>query len=385
MSGLLGGLVGGLAALLVAGGLYWLGVLPSPRGDAGSTVAPLQAEIDSLNQKIAALEQAPGSSDEDAAAMAIDGAMAGIAENRASLAALDQRLGTFDARLSGIDDALAGAGMEGDTEVIGELRDRVATLEAGSEGPSPEVLTGIESGLSSVREETEAVSGAVATLQNDITALSGRLDEGMGSVNGSIDEMQNAIGAIEQRIGNVEADIDAGAGSRVASAIAASALKSASDRGLPFMNELESYAAVAGPGESVEALRAYAASGVPTPAQLSDRFPQVANRIVASGSGLTPEANIADRLMASARSLVQVRPVGEVAGDDPGAIAARMEVALQGGDLARAIAEWEKLPDPARQVSEGFANDLQARQTLDSLISDVLSGAVGTGEPATNG
>ena len=193
------------------------------------------------------------------------------------------------------------------------------------------------------------------------------------------------MSALDARLARVEADIDAGAGSRVAGAIAASALKSASDRGLPFMGELESYASVAGSGETVEALRAYAASGVPTQAQLVERFPAVANRIVASASGVGEDAGIGERLMASARSLVQVRPVGEVAGDDPGAIAARIEVALQRSDLGRAISEWESLPDAARTASQGFADDLKARRRLDSLITDVLGGAMDGASAGGNG
>jgi hypothetical protein len=59
-------------------------------------------------------------------------------------------------------------------------------------------------------------------------------------------------------------------------------------------------------------------------------------RIVAASRGVGEDAGIGERLMASARSLVQVRPVGEVEGEEPGAIAARMEVALSEGNLDRA-------------------------------------------------
>lgn len=360
------GVAGGVVALLLAGGLQWAGVLPSPGASAPVNLAALQAEIDSLEETVAALQDRPADAGTTGdVAATVEGAVTGIDENRQAVSALSARLGEFEERLSGIDDALASVSAGDGTEppAVADLRTRIDAMESSiASAVSPEAVADTEAEIGGLREQ--------------IGVLSGRLDESLPALETSLADLQTSMGGIEQRLADVENDIDAGAGSRVASAIAASALKSAADRGASFMAELEAFAAVRADDESVEALREYAASGVPTLSQLSERFPAVANRIVAAGSGVGPDAGVADRLMASARSLVQVRPVGDVEGEAPGAIAARMEAALQRGDLERALAEWDTLPEEAKAVSSDFAADLRARKQVDTLISDVLSGAV---------
>ncbi|WP_244423452.1 hypothetical protein [Nitratireductor aquibiodomus] len=63
--------------------------------------------------------------------------------------------------------------------------------------------------------------------------------------------------------------------------------------------------------------------------------------------------------MASARSLVVVRPVGSVEGDGPDAIAARMEAAVVANDYEKALAEYETLPEAGKELPpilpRGFA------------------------------
>ena len=51
------------------------------------------------------------------------------------------------------------------------------------------------------------------------------------------------------------------------------------------------------------------------------------------------------RLLASAESLIKVRPIGAVEGETVPAKVARMEVAVKAGDFAKAIAEYETLPE----------------------------------------
>ncbi|TCD15884.1 mitofilin family membrane protein [Oricola cellulosilytica] len=369
-----GGVAGGVVALLLAGGLQWAGVLPSPGASAPGDLASLQVEIDSLDENVAALQDRPAGAEAGGeVAATVEGAVAGIDENRQAVSALSARLGEFEERLSGLDDAFASVSAGDGTEptAVADLRGRIDAMESSvASAVSQEAVADIEAAISGLREQ--------------IGALSGRLDGSLPALETSIADLRTSIGGLDQRLADVENDIDAGAGSRVASAIAASALKSAADRGASFMAELEAFAAVRADDESVKALREYAASGVPTISQLSERFPAVANRIVAAGSGVDPDAGVADRLMASARSLVQIRPVGEVEGEAPGAVAARMETALQRGDLERALAEWDTLPEEAKAVSSDFAADLRARKQIDTLISDVLGGAI-RGSQAVSG
>jgi hypothetical protein len=367
-SALGGGIFGGLIALLIAGGLQWAGVIPSLQNAPPPDLSPLQSEIDSLSGKMAALESA-GAGDVPQDVMArVDGAETEIAAVKQQVTALAQSVSSGAAG--------DGAGLETLAARTGAVETALAdigTKLSSLEGASPSAAM-----VDTLQADVQSAAAAAASASEGLHGLRGEV----GKIGESVSGLAAKVGNLDERLTSAEADIDSGAGSRVAGAIAASALKSAADRGGSFMSELESYAAVAGSDETVESLRSYAASGVPTLPQLVERFPSVANAIVSTGNGLAPDAGIADRLMASARSLVQVRPVGEVEGDKPGAIAARMEVALQSGDIARALAEWETLPEPSKAVSSEFVDDLRARDKLDSLIADVLSGAMKPAQPA---
>ena len=80
--------------------------------------------------------------------------------------------------------------------------------------------------------------------------------------------------------------------------------------------------------------------------------------------------------MASARSLVKVRPVGNVEGETPEAIVARVENKLQNGDLKGAALEWETLPEAGKQPSSDFATKLKNRIEAEERVASALSQTV---------
>jgi hypothetical protein len=367
------GIIGAVVALLVAGGLQWAGFLGAP-GRTAEDTAPMQAEIDALSAKIAEVEASSPDALPKALEARIEGAETSASAASASATELHTQLSAIGEQVTALQQAVA-SGEAGDGAGLAAVGERLTALE----GNLSEVQSRLAEVASGDPAATEALSTEIASTKEGLTELRGAAEAVTGeiaTISERISGVETAMGDLDERLSAAEADIDSGAGSRVASAIAASTLKSAADRGSAFMSELESYAAVAGSNETVESLRSYAAGGVPTVAQLNERFPAVANDIVAAASGLDPDASIGERLMSSARSMVQIRPVGEVEGDGPGEIAARMEVALESGVLERVVTEWETLPEGSRQASQGFIDDVTARRTLDSLITDVLSGAI---------
>lgn len=402
---LLGGIIGALIALFAAAALQWFGALPSVgQGAEPFDAAPIEQNIAELEARIAELgDQQAGAGEAGLSAEAraeIDAAVeaarqqgaeamdaiesvstelqslqsavsSGEAGDGAAAQALSERLEALEGEIA---DALGG------DESIAALQDRLAAIEAGlgddggqALGDVPAALEGIRSDLGALGERVEAVAGEIAPLGQSFDALQARLDEELAA-------LRDRVASAEETIAEGGADT-----ASVARAVAAAGLKSAIDRGSAFATELEAYASVAGEDETVAALRDYAASGVPTVPQLADSFGPVANRIVATGQGLDENASIADRLMASARGLVQVRPVGEVEGDTPGAIAARMEARLKEGDLNATLAEWEALPEAARAASEDFIDQVRARRTVDQLVAEALSSAMAAAGPEEAG
>ena len=107
-------------------------------------------------------------------------------------------------------------------------------------------------------------------------------------------------------------------------------------------------------------------------------FPSVANDMITAARGSTDETGWVGRLVDSASSLVQVRPVGEISGDSVEAIVARMENKLNNGDLQGAVEEWKTLPEASRTVSEAYEKDLEARILVEKLVSGSVNAALPT-------
>ncbi len=83
-----------------------------------------------------------------------------------------------------------------------------------------------------------------------------------------------------------------------------------------------------------------------------------------------------DKFLARLRGLVQVRRVGETAGDDPQALASQIVANLQRGDLDGALAAFAKLPAPARQAAESWAAETQHKQAAVAAARAVREAAV---------
>ncbi|MEM8539906.1 MAG: hypothetical protein AAGF25_03025 [Pseudomonadota bacterium] len=357
-----GGLVGGLLALVGGAFLQWVGVLPSfapqPAPVEQVDLTPVQSDIENLRAEIASLQENSVASISAETQMAIDAAVGTSQETAIKAASMEETLQALGATVSEMETSIS-VGAAGEGAGLEALANRIVELETIVSQANGDAIN-----IEALQAEIASVEGGLSALQTELSAQ---------------------MAGLAEQISSAEDKIAGGtAGANVAGAIASAGLKSAIDRGGSFMSELETYASVAGDAETVAELRNYAASGVATISQLTDQFPSVHNRIIAVGEGLAEDAGVADRLMASARSLVQVRTVGDVEGESPDQIAARIEARLKESDLAAALSEWESLPDAAKNASAGFADSLRARLSVDALVAKALTGAMTATAPASN-
>ncbi len=217
-----------------------------------------------------------------------------------------------------------------------------------------------------------ADGAALSALETKLAALESAVaNVGTG---GSADPASSeAFTALAAKVAALEAKpADAGDAKSVATAIAASGLKAAIDRGGSFMNELETYASVVPASPDVEALRSLAAKGVPSQQELLAGFGDAANAMIAAAVVPDPNMGVLQRLTESAKGLVKARRVGDIQGDEPDAVVARMEVALQRGDLASVLTEGEKLPEASKVAGKEFLDKVTARRDTDSLVTRAL-------------
>ncbi|MGA6115122.1 MULTISPECIES: COG4223 family protein [Agrobacterium] len=227
------------------------------------------------------------------------------------------------------------------------LEQRIATLE-GAKGEAPQV-----DGLS-----------------EKITALESALQSERSAQATATAELTRRLADAEAKINEPRDDIE------VARAIASAALKAAIDRGGPFLTELDTLSRVTSDDPAIASLQSFAATGVPSRSELMQKFPDVANAMLSAINQPDPNQGIMERLTESAFSLVKVRPVGNIEGETPEAMIARMENKLRNGDLQGAALEWNGLPDAARTVSADYKKSLDARIEVENLVGGTLNRAI---------
>lgn len=334
MSAIAAGLIGGVVTLAGAGALQWGGVLPAPGQPAADTSA-LEAQVAQLKGQVEALP-----------------------------APVD---------VSGRLDALAA-----------ELNDAKAQIAAGG-SPSPEAAQALENRLKSLEAGLASAQGGGAPV--DLAPVNERInavETAAAAATKSATEAAAAASAVGERIGAIEKTVGELTGKvaeqaeqpKAALAIAASALKTAIDRGDPFTTEIDTFAAIAPAAPEIDALRAMAATGVPSQEAIKTAFPDAAAAMVAAGRTQDPNAGFFDKLVSSAQSLVQVRPVGMVEGEGAGETVARMEVHLNKGDYPAVAAEYDKLPEPAKAAGASFIAMVKARLAADRATDALLASAL---------
>lgn len=346
-SALAAGIAGGIIALLAGGTLQYAGVLGSP---GPSEIAPsalpaaFEAEIDALKSEIETLKTNTGAPAD----------MGSITAQIGSLSeALDAVKGDVATLKQAVEAGSGGnAGLEAVNTKIAEIETRIASIGPGPDGATP--------------QEVAAVNERIAGV------------EALARAAGEAGQATDArLGALEQSVSALTTKVEGQAGQpKIALAIAASALKAAIERGAPFMPEVETFAAVAPTAPDLGELRSYAEKGLATRADILAETDDAAKAMIAAANPPPADAGFFERLLSSAESLVTVRPIGAVEGPGVPETVARMEVALQAGDLAKAVAEYDTLPEAAKAAGAPFAEKIRARLAAEQLADQAIATAM---------
>jgi hypothetical protein len=257
------------------------------------------------------------------------------------VAALNQRIEVIN-RAGGADPAALAQ--------ISEKIDRIAGMFAEAE----KRVAGLESKPAPVMPD---LSPLAARLE--------RLDEALGKQIGALEERVNALSV------NARASV---APALAAEIVALGTLRDAIHSGAPFSIELAAARALLGErAAKLQSLESAAGAGVPTLAQLSRRFAELA-----SGLARAPDAHSGylSRLVTSATRLVEVRPVGENKGESAGAVVARIEARLQQNDLAGALDEAAHLPASAKTIAADWIALAMQKRDADRAVKDLIAASL---------
>jgi hypothetical protein len=328
------GVIGGVIALAGAGLLQAVGLLGGP--GSGRALDGVNGELASLKSEIAALKE----SGDTGASAKVDGLSSALDQVKADIAALKSSAGQ-----SGDGTALKALG-----DKVGQIETTVADLQKNGNaapvdlGPLTEKIAGLDALVKSTGDAAKAEDSRVAALEQSVSQLSGKVEAQASQP-------------------------------KIALAIAAAALKSALDRGAPFATELDTFAAIAPDAPELATLRSYADKGVPTRATIASEADAAANAMVEAAKPVDQNAGFFQSLVSSAESLVKVRPVGAIEGKGAPETVARMEVAINQGDYAKALSEYDTLPDAAKAAGADFAGKLKARLEVEKQLEALIAGA----------
>ena len=265
------------------------------------------------------------------------------------------------AEIEALKTQVSGLATSGPATTDPQIEQRVSALEgtlANQAAAAPDTAA-----LDELRQKLDAADQAIAALRSEMTGNAGAV--------GELEmRLTERLAEAEKKLEEPRTDVE------MAKAIALTTLKAATERGGPFMAELDALAGISPDDPVVANLRAYAATGVASRAELVRAFGEVADSVLAAIHQPDPNEGVAQRLLSSALSVVKVRPVGNVEGATPEAILARMEDKLQNGDLKGAALEWESLPEAGKAVSTDYVAKLKTRIEIEAQVGDALATVV---------
>lgn len=274
----------------------------------------------------------------------------------ASNTAIEQ---SFASDIEALKAQLAAAPAPQATADLGPLETRIAELEK----KTAETGNGAAADVSGLDAQIANLTGEIATLKS-------ALADAQQSTEAAKSELSTRLDAAEKKIDEPASDV------QLARAVAVTALKTAIDRGGPFLAELDALKSIAATDPAVTGLAEDARTGVAPRADLVRDFPAVADAMLEATQHSDPNQGVFSRLMDSASSAIRIRPVGSVEGEGPEAVVARIEDKLTNGDLKGASLEWDTLPEPAKVAGADFKTKLDQRIRVEGLIDATVAGAM---------
>jgi len=302
---------------------------------------PDEATMSQLAERVAALEERIAQSDTDDSPAGVE------------LADMDQRLTAL-------------------SKAVQSIRQSLEDLRARSTQDAAEGMAALKQRVARLSDTVRSVQGSLEDLRAQVSEQAGErlsaIDRRVSKLNETVLSVRASVNALQ-----AESEKQAVRARAAALAMALADLRQALDRGKAFATELKAVRQLSPEPVEADTLAANAKKGVPTRDLLRERFPRYANEALEAidePSGSSVIAQFVD----SARSVVDVRPVGEVEGEGPSAVIARIEQRLADGDLAAVVDAAEALSGKAAEALQPWMAQVEARinaeKEMDALESE---------------
>ena len=339
------GIAGAVVMSFVMLALWYAGFSLAPAGDASA----LRTQVAALQKQVQQLESRAAPAD----VKTLEDLRARVGKIEGDIAKLPSADKAVAERLSAADNAMKSLGVA------------LTALNRRSDDATATVKQALE--------RAEAAEKAVKELQASV--------QNVGKVAAvapaALDAMQQRLAALEQSAQAAHAEIARTASIDTAArlALSAAALRAAVESGAPYADALAQTKLLGADAAALAPLQAFAASGLPGDRALARELSGLMPALVkAAGAGAAP-AGFLERLQANAGQLVRVRPLDAPAGDDPGAVLARLEVDAANADTDGALADLGKLPEPARKPAQAWIAKAKSRQAALAAARDFAAAA----------
>jgi hypothetical protein len=321
----------------------WVLAGPSPGDERADALA---ARMTVLEMKIAEVAKKPQAASDSAVPGDLTARLAGLEQAVGRLAALDSRVAKIEqsqaataALIAKLEQAPPQTGAAPNNQA---LTDRIAALETALGDAKGRADAAFDAA-----QKNTAPSAAVVADQKDIDALTTRVAALEQATKGADDRIARAASTGTDKAGRL--------------AFVALVLRTAVERGDPFVTELAAVKPLVTDPAQITPLEPFALTGVPRGAVLARELSQLAGPMLTAAGAAPREAGIFDRLAQGAEKLVRIRPINETPGDDPATVISRAEVKAANGDLAGALADLSRLPDAVRAPAKDWMTKAEAQ------------------------
>jgi hypothetical protein len=326
----IGILIGAVAVAAIVGSLWLAGYYVPHEAAAPMAPAAKTAAGDDVSSRLDKIEQALQTPQ-------LDGALAG-------------RMAAAEAQSKSLGDALAA------------LAHRVDEVAVASQSALVQAKT-----ASTVAEEAKnAAQGGVQ--HGDVEALADR-----------IAALESAVKSLRADVAQHAANADDSAARAV---VVAEALRAAVERGAPYQAELTTAKSLGADQNALAALASFAGDGVASTAALGRELSALLPVLAQASEPQPNERSFLGRLESRAQQLVRVTPLGggtattAPAGDDAASVIARLNVDANRGDIAAALADTARLPEPARALAAAWIKKAQTREAAIAASQRIAADAL---------
>jgi hypothetical protein len=262
-----------------------------------------------------------------------------------------------------------------DKAAIDALAARIASVESKAAGPAAAGPAASDPALSA---HVDALEKSVATLRDELAAASARSQQ----LSSALEAVKSAprepppppdLSAINQRLAQIEAaakTLSAEAAQRNAApkddvplrrVVAASLLDVSVRAGEPYAAALAAAKPLAANADALTPLDGFAGTGVPSANALNRELLALLPKLSPAQETSTTGSGIVDRLQAGAARLVRIERTDAIAGNDRGAIVARVTAAALRNDIAEARRELKTLAPADRAAAQSWIDKADAR------------------------